>query len=407
MQLIIPDPVLGPWAKGIAPRLHGLPLSEVAAAEARLSEFPTPVFTVHEAALTHNETTVFAWAREQGVLMAPHGKTSMSPALWQRLLDAGAWGITLATPWQAQLAISSGVPTVLIAHGVVDHASVQQLAAQLDARPGLRVICWADSVEAVNILQRGMDGSSAVLDVLVEIGGMKGRTGARSIDDGVAIAKAIHGASHLRLAGIGGYEGPFGSERTAHEQDSVDAYLSTFLTLHSAVGELYDGSVRPILSAGGSAWPDRVAAVLSQASETADVVVRSGAFQIHDDGLYRRVSPFGKIVDTAPLRSAMHVWSRVVSRPEPDLALLDAGRRDASFDNGLPEPQGVDGEVIKLNDQHAFLRLPEDSTVAIGDVIRLGVSHPCTVFDKWRVGVVIDDPDAADPRVIGAFATCF
>ncbi|WP_258567113.1 hypothetical protein [Microbacterium sp. Se5.02b] len=170
---------------------------------------------------------------------------------------------------------------------------------------------------------------------------------------------------------------------------------------------MYPEGVRPVLSAGGSAFPDRAAAVLAPRNVEADIVLRSGAFQIHDDGFYSRMSPFGALTDTASLRSAMHVWSRVVSQPEDGLALLDAGRRDVPFDLDLPVPQSVEGEVTALNDQHAFLRLADAATTAVGDVVRLGLSHPCTAFDKWRVVAVIDDPDAPDPRVIGAVATCF
>lgn len=165
--------------------------------------------------------------------------------------------------------------------------------------------------------------------------------------------------------------------------------------------------MRPVLSAGGSSFPDRAAAVLGTVGAEADVVLRSGAFQIHDDGFYSRMSPFGPLTGTAPLRSAMHAWSRVVSQPEDGLALLDAGRRDVPFDLDLPVPQSVAGAITALNDQHAFLSLADDARVAVGDVVRLGLSHPCTAFDKWRVVAVIDDPDAADPRVIGAVATCF
>mgnify|MGYP002039272679 FL=1 len=162
-----------------------------------------------------------------------------------------------------------------------------------------------------------------------------------------------------------------------------------------------------MLSAGGSAFPDRAAAVLAPQRGDADIVLRSGAFQIHDDGFYSRMSPFGPLTSTEPLRSAMHAWSRVVSQPEHGLALLDAGRRDVPFDLDLPVPQSVEGRITALNDQHAFLDLADGAGVAVGDVVRLGLSHPCTALDKWRVVAMIDDPDAADPRVIGAVATCF
>ncbi|EYT58322.1 amino acid deaminase [Microbacterium sp. UCD-TDU] len=377
----------------------------MADADLHLSDLVTPVLTVHEDALAHNEETVLAWAREQGVLLAPHGKTTMAPALWQRLLDAGAWGISVATPWQAEVAIDAGVSTVLIANAVTDPAAVRRLGELLAADEGLRVLCWADSLAGIAILAKEMRDAARPLDVLVELGGAHGRTGARTVEEGVRIAQALSAAPGLRLAGVTGYEGPFGPDRSEASVAAVDAYLRTLVELHTRLD--YPDDVRPVLSAGGSSFPDRAAAVLSEAGAEADVVLRSGAFQIHDDGFYSRMSPFGPLTGTAPLRSAMHAWSRVVSQPEDGLALLDAGRRDVPFDLDLPAPQSVAGEVTALNDQHAFLRLADDATVAVGDVVRLGLSHPCTAFDKWRVVAVIDDPDAADPRVIGAVATCF
>ncbi|WP_231479893.1 MULTISPECIES: alanine racemase [unclassified Microbacterium] len=405
MPLQIPDPVLGAWTKGFPAHAAGLRLAEVAEAGLHLSDLVTPVLTVHEGALAHNEETVFTWAKDRGVLLAPHGKTTMAPALWQRLLDAGAWGISVATPWQAEVAVDAGVSTVLIANAVTDPAAVRRLGSLLGADDGLRVLCWADSLDGVMILANGMRDASRPLDVLVELGGAHGRTGARTVAEGECIAQAIAAAPGLRLAGVTGYEGPFGPDRGDTSVAAVDAYLETLIELHTRLE--YPDDVRPVLSAGGSSFPDRAAAVLGTVGAEADVVLRSGAFQIHDDGFYSRMSPFGPLTGTAPLRSAMHAWSRVVSQPEDGLALLDAGRRDVPFDLDLPVPQSVAGAITALNDQHAFLSLADDARVAVGDVVRLGLSHPCTAFDKWRVVAVIDDPDAADPRVIGAVATCF
>ncbi|MCW2558671.1 MAG: amino acid deaminase, partial [Mycobacterium sp.] len=141
------------------------------------------------------------------------------------------------------------------------------------------------------------------------------------------------------------------------------------------------------------------------------VVLRSGAYVIHDDGFYAGISPLIAGRTERPLRSAMHGWARVVSRPEPELALLDAGKRDLPFDEGLPIPQRIAGaaEITALNDQHAFLRLVTGSAddVSVGAIVRLGLSHPCTAFDKWRLIPVVDDADAAEPRIVDLIHTFF
>jgi D-serine deaminase-like pyridoxal phosphate-dependent protein len=101
------------------------------------------------------------------------------------------------------------------------------------------------------------------------------------------------------------------------------------------------------------------------------------------------------------LRPAIELWAQVLSRPEPDLALLGAGRRDVGFDKGLPVPLRVLGStastagwtVTELNDQHAYPRLDPGATLAPGDLVGLGVSHPCTTLDKWRVLVLLNDDE--------------
>ncbi|MDT5103269.1 MAG: hypothetical protein QOI25_782 [Mycobacterium sp.] len=100
------------------------------------------------------------------------------------------------------------------------------------------------------------------------------------------------------------------------------------------------------------------------------------------------------------------MWAQVVSRPEPDLALLTMGRRDVSFDADLPVPYGLsDSRVTELNDQHAYLQLgaADRDRVAVGSWLEFGISHPCTVFDKWQLIPVLDD----DHRVVDLIRTFF
>ena len=95
----------------------------------------------------------------------------------------------------------------------------------------------------------------------------------------------------------------------------------------------------------------------------------------------------------------------MLSRPEPELALLDGGKRDFPYD--LDMPRSVHGPLSKMNDQHGFLPLAPTADVSVGDVLRLDLSHPCTAMDKWRLVPVIDSADASDPEVIDLVETFF
>ena len=421
------DRVLGPQHKGLPREAWGKTVREYLRTEPTLGGMSTPLLTVDRAALDSNVSVMADWARSAGVRLAPHGKTTMAPQIWARQLEAGAWGITLATPWQVQLARSFGVGRIMLANAIVDPAALAWLAAELDADPSFEFFSWADSVQTVELMDRTLASTpnGRPVNVIVELGGSGGRTGARSLESALAVVAAIHRSPRLTLAGVGGYEGALSHDRETAGLSTVRTYLDRLGQLHQQIAA--DGlyAADAIVTAGGSAYQDVVVEQLASLADEqgehgvrTSVVVRSGAYVIHDDGFYAGISPLIPGRADRPLRSAMHGWARTVSRPEPDLALLDAGKRDLPFDEGLPVPQRIAGahpavldkaEVTALNDQHAFLQLPggETADVPVGSVVRLGLSHPCTAFDKWRLIPVVDDADAANPRIVDLIHTFF
>lgn len=423
------------WAdKGIPPELWGATVAEAAAQRLPLSRFPTPLLTVSASGLRHNVATMAAWCGERGLDLAPHGKTTMAPQLWADQLAAGAWGITVANLAQLAVARAFGVSRVLVANAIVSPLTLNWIAEELSRDPRTQLISWVDDLRAVALMEEALARSAPALthacrpvDVLVEVGGRGARTGARDVATAVQVGRAVAAAPHLRLLGVGGYEGAIADGSDADSLASVRGFLATIRRTHEwiAADGLYEDGLVPVVTAGGSAYFDEVAELLGPlTNQGTRVVLRSGAYLTHDDGHYRRLSPLGERPRTSGpgLVSAIHGWVRVSIQPEPGLALVDAGKRDLPYDLELPvvqlrrscdhrrAPEPLTGlTVTAVNDQHGFLRWnPErPSPIMIGDELRLGVSHPCTAFDKWRVIPVVDDADAADPRVVDIVRTFF
>jgi D-serine deaminase-like pyridoxal phosphate-dependent protein len=388
------DEVLDWRYKSIPAEAHGLTVAEWI--KTRPVDLETPSVILWDGAIRHNLTAMAAWCSAQGVALAPHGKATMAPQLWKRQLDAGAVGITVANTFQAGVARHFGVPRILIANQVADPGSIARIGAWADA--GTDVAVFVDSPEIVEHFDHEV---GTVTEVYVELGADGGRAGARGVEAAKAVAAQVRAAPNLRLAGVAGYEGAVASGTDAAALAAVDDYLGDLAELFAALDFDVD---RPVVTAGGSAYFDRVAMILGPLAPEAEVVLRSGSYLIHDHGCYARWTPSARGGDGPKLLPALEASARVLSRPEPGLAILDGGRRDFPFDQDLPIPLGMEGAVCsQISDQHLFLTGAPDS-LEVWQEVELGLSHPCTSFDKWRLIPVVDEETG---QIVDAVRTFF
>ena len=373
-------------------------------------DIPYPIAIMHESALDHNGATMREFCLRNGVDLAPHGKTTMSPELFRRQIDDGAWAITAATTWQAKVMWEVGVPRVLIANEVVAPGEIEWLA---EARAeGFDVICYVDSLAGVVAFDEvvGRLGIDRPFPLLVEMGVQGGRAGVRTVEDGLAVAGAVAASSQLALTGTSGFEGILGAQGDRSAREVVDEFLDRIVELTREIDQRgwFQPSPDLVVTAGGSAFFDRVVARFSllDLDHPLRLVIRSGCYLSHDDGALHSVSPMGEEGRTGHpdhLIPAIEVWGVVLSRPEPTRAIVGVGRRDVSSDGLLPVVKKVrrrgtptvetvpECRAVALNDQHAYLDLDPADPLAVGDLVAFGISHPCTTFDKWRVIPIVDD----------------
>ncbi len=413
--------------KGIPGHAAPVRLSEIGSRGWNLlaEDFTLPLAVLHASALEHNAAWMRAFLARTGAVVAPHGKTTMSPQLFRRQIDDGAWAMTVATIQQLQVARHYGFERIVMANQLIGKQAIEFVLEEVGRDPGFDFYSLVDSTAHVRMLEaaaRARDPGRP-LQVLLECGMMGGRTGVRDQSRALEVARQVHASPHLSLVGVEGFEGlvpgPDGSEK-----------VSQFLDFIVAVARALDEAElfapgRVLLSAGGSAYYDLVTAKFGAArlSRETTILTRSGCYITHDSGTY--AEHFEKILERAPQlhalgegpRAAIEVWAYVQSCPEPGRALVTMGKRDVSHDAHLPIPQRwyrpgteprtplplVGHACTGLNDQHGYLDLPPGSPLQVGDMVGFGISHPCLTFDKWQVMMLIDD----SYDIIGAIRTFF
>ncbi len=410
--------------KGLPVRAEGLSAAALSALDIDIlrGECLYPVAVLKESAIAHNSAWMQRFVAETGALLCPHGKTTMSQELFARQLADGAWGITAATASHVRMYRNFGIERIFLANQLVGRGNVNFVLDQLAADPGFDFYALVDSIDGVGLLADAARARQVgrPIKLLVEIGAVGGRTGVRDQATGLAVARAVVAAApFLALCGIEAFEGIFQSGDA--DPTPVSTMLDRLDALASACddeGLFAEGEV--ILSAGGSGFFDLCARRLADTPlSRAKVILRSGCYITHDNGLYDRL--FTQIMARRPdlppegLRSALEVWSVIQSTPEPGRAIAALGKRDIGQDvempcplwwfregvHDAPQPMPQGYTVPVLYDQHAFVDGPD--LLRVGDLVGFGVSHPCTTFDKWRMLFTVDDAY----RVTGAVTTSF
>jgi len=381
-------------------------------------EISLPAAVLRRSALLHNLEWMRRFTAAYGVQLAPHGKTTMSPELFRLQLEAGAWGITVATAAQAREAWQAGARRVLMANQLVGKANMAVIA-ELLGDAGVEFFCLVDSADNVAALGRSFQAQPRPLQVLLEIGANGGRTGVRDDAQAQAVVAEIARWPGVQLAGVEVYEGVVADEA------GVRALLQRTVTQLRQLQA--DGAISrtpALISGAGSAWFDVVAEEFSALADSgaAEVVLRPGCYLTHDVGAYRQAAtrihasnPVAREMGSS-LQPALQLWAYVQSRPEPDKAIIALGKRDAAFDAGFPVPAlhyrpgqpapvaaAGHWQITAMMDQHAFLALDAGDDLRVGDMLSFDISHPCLTFDKWRHLLVVDD----NHEVVDAISTQF
>ena len=377
-----------------------------------------PVAIIKQSALTNNLNWMQSFADHHQVKLSPHGKTSMTPGFFRQQLENGAWGITVATPAQAEIAAMAGAKRIIMANqlvGKTNMAIIEQLINEFD----IDFYCCVDSSVNVQQLNQYFSNKKKTLKVLIEFGVPGGRCGCRSPQEVLELAQIIQDMPALSLAGIEVYEGVIHGDNA--EQD-IRTFLNQALTSVESLAS--DGLItgQPIITGAGSAWYDVVAECLANLTDYL-AIIRPGCYAIHDTGIY--LDAQSKVLQRAKanqgyacelggdLESALEVWAYVISRPEPTKLVVGLGKRDVAFDAGLPiaERGYRNGEAISVKgltatsvmDQHTFVETDGSAEIEVGDMIAFSTSHPCLTFDKWRYIAISDD----DHQVNHWVETCF
>lgn len=315
-------------------------------------DLDTPALCLDLDLMEANIRAVAETCRRNGVAWRPHSKGHKSPAIAQLELQAGALGITCAKLGEAELMAAGGVRDLLIANVIVGPHKIRRL---VELRRVADPIVCVDHLDQVVPISRAMTEAGLKQRLLIEVDIGLGRVGIAPGQPTLAFAERIRELPGVELAGIMGYEGhllalPDADEKTAQIRAALGILAETRMLLEKA------GIPCRIVSCGGTG--DYLHAV--RAPGITEIQAGGAIFM---DAFYRHKC---HIPD---LSFALTVLTTIVSRPAPQRAIIDAGRKTMNIEVHAPQVVGRDDiRVTRLSAEHGELALdPSAQGLKIGD----------------------------------------
>jgi D-serine deaminase-like pyridoxal phosphate-dependent protein len=344
-----------------------------------LAEIETPALCLDLDRFERNIAAAGRLLAGKGIDWRPHAKCHKSPAIAQKLIEAGAIGATCAKLGEAEILAAAGVRDLLIANLIVGGRKIERLVAL--RRRADPIVCL-DAIEQALPISAAMSAAGLTLRVLIEIDIGMARVGVAPGETVLELARKLRELPGIELAGVMGYEGHALLIADPSEKAAAVA---------TATGKLTDA--RDLLEANGIACPIVSCGGTGSLAYTAE---QPGVTEIQAGGLIFMDAFYRHSCRVAEFEYALFIVATVVSRPEPDRAIIDAGRKTMNQELHMPlvvdylenERPGI--EIAYLSAEHGVLKLAKESApLAIGDRLTIvpGYGDFTTVLHDYLIGV--------------------
>ena len=304
--------------------------------------------------------------------LRPHLKTHKTPIIAHKQIAAGAIGVTCAKLGEAEAVVHAGIRDVLIANQIV---GTQKIARLINLAKRSEIMVAVDNAQNVQAISEAALAKGVTIRILVEVNiGMK-RCGVEPGKATLELAHQVCKSPNLKFEGLMGYEGhtvanPNRTEREVSTRESMQHLIETkhFLEKH--------GIEVSIMSGGGTGTFD----ITGSIPEMTEVQAGSYVFM---DSTYRNVEGVGE-----KFNCALSVLATVVSRPEQNRIIVDAGLKVLTKEFGIPQPIGIQGlEMTGLSEEHGKMQATDTNIPLIpGEKLEILPTHCCTtvnLHDKY------------------------
>ncbi|MBD3183915.1 DSD1 family PLP-dependent enzyme [Candidatus Poribacteria bacterium] len=327
-------------------------------------ELDTPVLLIDMDIMESNIAKMARYFRTVNADLRPHTKTHKTPILAHKQIEAGAVGITCAKLGEAEVMAAAGIKNILIANQIVTGQKISRL---VNLARYAHIMVAVDHEENIENLSRAAQQKGVKLQVLVEVNTGMNRCGVSAGESALKLAQKLDKAKNLDFTGLQGYEGHAVAIPDFDERKSAAEKALSLLAETKEILEKNGLQVNTV--SGGGTGTYNISGQHPVMTE-----IQAGSY-IFMDSYYRKV--------LKDFDCALTILTTVISRPNRDMVILDAGMKTVTKEFGLPEVKDIKGaELTGLSEEHGKLDLSKSNLeLKPGDKIEIIPSHGCTTIN--------------------------
>ncbi len=355
----------------------------------------TPALFLHEPVLSANIRSLQHKADQLGYKLRPHIKTHKMASLARRQIDAGAQGLAVATLSEAKVMVEAGFRDIQVANQVIHQNA---LKAFRSLHEQVTITCAVDSYEGVRRLNRALEGCQKPASVLLEVNTGLNRAGVASVDEALALSHSIREQPHVKLTGIMTHGGQsYGADhpsvlqvQAAHEKAQME-HIAQALQAEGFKLETVSIGATPLIPYMG----------------TSEMIneLRVGNYVFYD----RSQVALGTVSRAS---CALTVLATVISKPTAKRAVIDAGSKALTTDQGAHGQGTLEGfgEIVgkaalvsRVSEEHGVVAFnPTRTDFRVGELVEIVPNHACPVVNLFDEAHVIKSGKVVDTYTINA-----
>ncbi len=337
-----------------------------------IHDIDTPALLIDLDIMEANIATMANFVTGVNADLRPHVKTHKTPIISHKQIAAGAIGMTCAKLGEAEVMVYSGIKDVLIANQIV---GVQKIARLVNLAKHADMMVAVDNTQNVDELYAAAVAKGVTLRILIEVDTGMHRCGVEPGEPVLKLAQHICSLQSkvpsygLKFSGLMGYEGH--TVNTINRAEREQTTLASVELLVEMKPLLEQNGIPVEIISGGGTGTYNITGSHPEMTE-----IQSGSYVLMDTA-YREVEGIGEAFGCA-----LSILTTVISRPQTDRIITDAGLKVMTRDFGLPEPKDISGlELVSLSEEHGSLKAEEGVTLKAGDKFEVLPNHGCTTIN--------------------------